>query len=108
MRRSGEKAGRNKPKSKIAASQTGGAVEEKQAATSQNASMRPAREAEERMKGRLQQVKKQECGLPGRRRSGGKAGRNKLKSRYASSQSGGAAEEKQAAPREKARMRPPR
>ena len=96
-RGSGREAGRNKLKSKNAASQTGGAAREKQAATSQNASMRPAREAEDRKKSRPHQGKKQVCGLPGMRRSGEKAGRNKPKSRIAASQSGGAAEEKQAA-----------
>ena len=97
MRRSGEKAGRNKLKSKNAASQSGGAAEEKQAAPRENASMRPAREAEDRKKSRPQQAKKQVCGLPDRRSSGRKAGRNKPKSKIAASQTGGEEGERQAA-----------
>ena len=105
-RRSGRKAGRNKLKSRFAASPVGGAAEEKQAATSQKARMRPPREAEERMKGRPQQAKKQECGLPVRRGSGRKAGRNKSKSKNAACPGGRGSEEKQAATSQKARMRP--
>ena len=107
-RGSGRKAGRNKLKSKNAACPGGGGAEEKQAATSQKAGMRPAREAEERMKSRPQQAKKQDCGLPDRRSSGREAGRNKSKSKNVACPGGRGADERQAATREKASMRPPR
>jgi hypothetical protein len=48
--------------------------------------MRPPRQAEKRGKGRPQQVRKQDCGLPDRRSSERKADRNKSKSRFAASQ----------------------
>ena len=67
-RGSGREAGRNKSKSKNAACPGGRGSEEKQAATSQKARMQPPSQAGQRKRSRPQQVKKQECGLPGRQR----------------------------------------
>ncbi len=72
----GEKQAATGQKASLRPAQARGVASEKQAATSQKARVRPTSQAEQRRRSRPQQGKKQECGRPARQSSDGEVGRN--------------------------------